>query len=91
MWFFKVVGSPYQMSGVPDILVCIEGMLFGLEVKHQKPGESEQHARDRATPGQLVQIMRINRAGGKAGVVISVQEALALIEDGLNDMRERHR
>lgn len=82
-WAFKVVGSPYQMTGVPDLLFCINGLLVGCEVKHIKPGESVQHARERATQGQRVQIARINRAGGIAGVVTSPEEALDLIERGL--------
>lgn len=82
-WRFNVVGSPYQMAGVPDILVCVHGLLVGIEVKLPRPGESEQHARDRATAQQRVQIERINRAGGMAGVVLSVDEALDLIGRGL--------
>lgn len=82
-WWFKVVGSPYQMAGVPDVLVCIEGLLVGIEVKHQRPHESEEAARERATPQQRVQIGKINAAGGIAGVVLSDTEALDLIERGL--------
>lgn len=84
-WQFKVVGSPYQMSGVPDLLFCIHGLMIGAEVKHQKPGESEEHARSRASALQRVQIMRINRSGGMAGVVLSVEETFDLIERGLQN------
>jgi len=90
-WAFKVVGSPYQVAGIPDCLFCIRGLLIGLEVKHRKPGESREHALARATPQQLVQIMRINRAGGVAGVVLSVHEALELIGSGLTEREERQR
>lgn len=79
-WFLKVVGSPWQMSGVPDILVCVNGLLIGMEVKHQKPGETEEYTRSRATPLQRIQIQKINQAGGMAGVVISVDEALDMID-----------
>lgn len=84
---FNVVGSPYQMTGVPDLLLCVRGLFIAVEVKFPHPGESDQHARERATPGQRVQIGRINTAGGMAGVVISVEEALALIERGLKYRR----
>lgn len=86
-WIFNVVGHPYQMTGVPDLLIVVDGLLIGAEVKHPRPGESDQHARERATPGQRVQIQRINRAGGMAGVVITVEEAMELIERGLKYRR----
>ena len=79
-WTFKVVGHPYQESGVPDLLVCVDGLLIGMEVKHVKPRESEQHARERATPKQRLHIKWINEAGGMAGVVTSVSDALEMIE-----------
>lgn len=78
-WTFKVVGNPYQMTGVPDLLVLVNGRLVGLEVKFVRPGESVAHARGRATTGQLSQIRSIRDAGGVAGVVVSVNEALALV------------
>jgi hypothetical protein len=87
-WLFKVVGSPYQMSGVPDLLVVVRGLLFGFEVKHVRPGESRQHAVERATPGQLVQIDRLRRAGAVADVVTSPAEVLALIRARLEGVKE---
>lgn len=86
-WIFKVVGSPFQMTGVPDLLVCVEGHLFGFEVKFQRPGESQKHALDRATPGQRVQISRLRNAGATADVITSVQEAVATIEAWLTEQR----
>lgn len=83
-WTFKVHGSPYQMAGVPDLLVCIDGKLLGLEVKHQKPGESREHAEGRVSPQQHFQMDAIRRAGGTAAVVMSVDESLAAIEKVLD-------
>jgi len=82
-WVFKVHGSPYQMAGVPDLLVCIHGRLVAIEVKMPRPGESLAAALDRATPGQRHQIARIRKAGGSAGVVTSVTGVARLIEDAL--------
>lgn len=78
-WVFKVVGGPAQQVGVPDILALVDGRLHGIEVKHQRPGESAEHARGRATRVQLHQIKQIKAAGGRAGVVLTVAEALAMI------------
>lgn len=86
-WVFKVVGNPYQEAGVPDLLVCVDGVLIGLEAKFQRPGESDEHARSRATPQQLVQIDRIRRAGGGADVVLTADEALSVIERVLKERR----
>lgn len=86
-WIFHPVGGPYQMTGVPDILALIDGVFFGIEVKHQKPGESLEHAKGRASPGQLLQIQRIREAGGYADVVTSVEETVELVRNSLAQER----
>jgi hypothetical protein len=78
-WVLKAVGNPYQVSGVPDLLLCVEGRFFAFEVKARRPGESLGHARARATAQQVWQIDRIHRAGGIARVVTSAEEVLGLI------------
>lgn len=80
-WWVKVHGSPTQRVGVPDLLVCVDGHLFAFEVKHQKPGESEEHARGRTTAVQLQQIKELREAGATAETVLSPEEAVALIEE----------
>ena len=82
-WVFKVVGSPYQMSGVPDLLICVNGVLVGAEVKFPRPGESRLATLGRASKLQQVQIKRINRSGGLASVVTSTSETVDLIERAL--------
>lgn len=77
-WIVKTVGNPYQSSGLPDLLCCIEGRMLALEVKHRKPRESAAHARARATPRQRRVLQMIEQAGGVSGVVLSVDEALSL-------------
>ena len=79
-WLFHPVGGPFQMPGVPDLLICAKGLLIGMEIKHVKPGESVDHARQRATAQQRRQIRLINAAGGMAGVVVSVEEAVGMVE-----------
>lgn len=88
-WIMKVHGGPMQVAGIPDLLILVDGLLIGAEVKHQKPRESDAHARGRATPIQLAQIEKIKAAGGTAGVVLSAEETLALIEQAINTNQEK--
>lgn len=86
-WVVKIVGNPYQVTGIPDILVCVDGTLVGLEVKRQKPGESEEAARQRCSTQQAFHIQKIEAAGGVADVVLSVEDAIATIERALDCKR----
>lgn len=55
-WFVKYwAGAQYTKSGIPDILVCVNGYFVGIEVKAQngKPSEIQLH-----------NIRKINDAGG---------------------------
>lgn len=87
VWIFHPVGSPYQATGVPDLLICVDGLFVGMEIKNPRPGESPEHTTSRVTPGQRAQIRAINRAGGTAGAVTSVEEAVALVEFALTEPR----
>jgi hypothetical protein len=75
----KIAGGPYQQSGLPDLLVILLGRLICLEVKAPQPGESEEHARSRATVLQQATLDRLHEAGAITAVVVSVEEALALV------------
>jgi hypothetical protein len=90
-WVLKVVGGPFQVPGIPDLLICVEGLLVGMEVKFPGPGESVEHARARATAQQLNQLALIRAAGGAAAVVTSKDEAAALVYHGLARFNERRR
>ena len=85
VWLLKVHGGSYQRAGVPDLLVCVDGHLIGLEVKAQRPGESETHARERASVRQLAEISRLRDAGAAAEVVLTVEEAVSVIEKHLQE------
>ena len=75
-WVMKVHGSPVQMAGVPDLLVCLDGYLYAFEVKFQRPGESAAHAYGRVSPIQQAQIDALNASGATALAVLSVDEVL---------------
>lgn len=63
-------GSAMQQAGLPDIIGVYKGRFVGVEVK--VPGEQ-------ARPLQAHTHRKINAAGGIAGSVISVDEALVLV------------
>ncbi len=73
---FKVHGSEYMMAGLPDIIVCANGLFIGLETKLPS-------SRGNVSPVQRLVHTKIQHAGGVAEVVCSPQEALAAVEHTL--------
>lgn len=67
---FKVHGSQYMMTGLPDLVLCYRGWFVALEVK--MPGND-------ASPAQKLRIKQIRKAGGRAYVVRSVAAALKVL------------
>ena len=70
VFFWKEHGRPYGASGVPDIICCYMGRFLGLEAK--LPG-------GRLTALQKRALEKINRAGGIARRVESVDDVKAVI------------
>lgn len=70
VFFWKEHGEPYGTSGVPDIICCYKGRFLGLEAK--LPGGKLTELQKRA-------LDKINRAGGIARRVESVDDARAVI------------
>ena len=70
VFFWKEHGGPYGASGVPDIICCYKGRFLGLEVK--LPSGKLTELQKRA-------IEKINRAGGIACRVESVDDVKAVI------------
>jgi Holliday junction resolvase len=64
-WSFKVAGGPMQRRGVPDILGCLAGRFFAIELK--APG-------GKVTPSQKVEIDRLREAGAAVCVARTVSE-----------------
>ena len=73
MWR-KIWGGPFQDAGFPDLLGCVAGLYIALEVK--MPGEEPSEL-------QVETIEEIIEAGGIAGVVYGVDEAIAFVEEAL--------
>ena len=82
VFFWKEHGGPYGVSGVPDIICCYRGRFLGLEAK--LPG-------GRLTALQKRALERINRAGGIARRVESVEDVKAIIAQANNEMTNDER
>ena len=70
VFFWKEHGSVYGTNGLPDIICCYKGRFLGLECK--LPG-------GRLTELQKRAIKKINRAGGVACRVESVEDVKRVI------------
>ena len=62
----NVHGSAFQMSGVPDVLLCINGHFVAIELKRPD-------GKGRVSDVQKAQINRIRKAGGRVEVVQSFE------------------
>ena len=78
VFFWKEHGGPYGTSGVPDIICCYKGRFLGLEAK--LPGGKLTELQKRA-------LDKINRAGGIARRVESVEDARAIIRQADEERR----
>lgn len=58
-WFIKTWGGGFQRSGIPDIISCVNGYFFGIELKAEKGKPSEL---------QKWNIEKIKESGGIAGI-----------------------
>lgn len=76
---FKVHGSEYMMSGLPDIIVCAKGRFVGLETKLPS-------TRGNVSPRQAYVHSQIENSGGVAQVVCSPAEALAVVKTTLKEV-----
>lgn len=76
-WFcFKIHGGPTMMAGLPDIIVCAEGIFVGLETKNPE-SRSDVSERQKLTHRQ------IRDSGGHVSVVCSSKEAIEAVREAL--------
>lgn len=74
VWLVKYHGDEMSRAGVPDILGCLYGRMFGLEVKRPDEGV--------VAPIQRYEMQKMANAGAKVAVVESVEDALAALGIG---------
>lgn len=76
-WWTKIHGGPFQAAGIPDLIGCVEGLFFGLEVKRplDTKGASEIQIRT----------MKKIRVDGKgvACIVQSPEEAILVVRSAV--------
>ena len=69
--WIKIHGGLFQSKGEPDLLGCLMGLYFGLEVKRPDNGKTSEIQRTR--------MRQIRKAGGCGVVVRSSEEAIQKI------------
>lgn len=73
---FKVHGGETMMAGLPDMIVCAEGLFIGLETK--MPGK-----RNNTSARQNFVHEQIRQAKGVALVVCGVDEAMSAVREAV--------
>jgi len=91
IWVFHPVGGMYQKPGIPDLLICWQGLFVAVELKNPHPGESDLAARERTSTLQRKEIRAINGAGGVARTAITVDEAVAAVRAAVQQAEARAR
>jgi hypothetical protein len=69
-YIVKVIQA--HKAGVPDVLCCLDGDFWAFEVKA---------AKGRVSPLQVYNLEKIEKAGGRGGVVRSVADVKALLDE----------
>ena len=68
----KEHGGMYGTAGIPDVIACIGGRFFAFEVKTEK---------GKATALQESALRKIQKCGGNAAIVRSVEEVKRMLEE----------
>lgn len=69
----KIHGSRFQSAGLPDIVGCLKGQFYAIEVK--MPGKE-------LTPLQRLTLQEFEDEGAITGVAFSVEDALEIVKEG---------
>lgn len=72
----KIHGGPFQSAGIPDLLGCVNGLFFGLEVKVPKRGKVSRIQ-------EVVMAKIRNKGQGIAAVVTSPEEACDVVRSAV--------
>lgn len=75
---FKVHGNEHMMAGLPDIVVCADGLFIGLETKMPDKRNNTSVRQDYVHE-------KIRSANGIAAVICSPAEALKVVQAALDE------
>jgi len=77
-WYcFKIHGGPTMTAGLPDIIVCAEGVFVGLETKNPESRKNVS-LRQKLTHQQIRDVGK-----GYVAVVCTVPEAIDAVHEGI--------
>ena len=71
IWVMKVWGNGMQRSGIPDLIMCVDGAFVALETKI---------GYNKASKLQEYEIKKINESGGYASTCYSMDEFLKTVD-----------
>lgn len=79
----KYHGGPFTEAGVPDLLICLDGVFIGCEVKAPENygNNVERAARTGTSVKQEAFLNRIAQSGGIACVMASVEGFMAMLDE----------
>lgn len=72
IYTIKIWGGGYQSMGIPDLILCKNGHFLAFETKVDK---------NKASKMQEWHIDKINKAGGNAYVIRSLEEAIECLQN----------
>jgi Holliday junction resolvase len=71
-FWVKVHGGPYQTTGLPDVIGCLDGHFYAFEVK--RPDRLNT-----LSPRQRLTLDKLSAAGAYTAVVVSKEETIEFI------------
>lgn len=83
VWILNHRGGIGQRSGIPDLLICLDGRFLALEIKASS-------GKGRLGPHQKLELEAIRQAGGKAAVVASFEELEEVLRE-FENLEEKKR
>lgn len=64
IYHIKIWGGGFQRAGIPDLICCVNGLFFALELKAEN---------GKATPLQMYNLRKIKESGGLAMILYPSQ------------------